>query len=207
MQRDFWYPTTTEENGWTLYQAGVQSFRSTKNVWANVSGSLCSPYYYYPTSLLSSISVCYHSPRLFNKFLYAAAAVGNDSTAEVTSWNAPHAILTKLRVLFMAVDVPLEKHASSSRIYSMNVALHQRPIFIISLSKYPDKDGSFTPPLRMEWVSMHSIDMPFLAGYWSPVAAHFKFSWISWSVTSCQMPCTKYADKNVFRSDVFFRMW
>ena len=186
--KGFLVPHHNGGNGWTLYQAGIRSFRSTKNVWVNVSGSLCSPYIYYPTLLFSSISVCYHSPRLLDNFPYAAAAVGNDSTHH----EMPPAILMKLKVLFVTVDMPLEKYASSSRIYYRNVALRQRPIFIISLSEYPDKDSAFAPPLRMEWVSMCSIGMPFLAGYWSSVAAHLKFSQISWSVTSCRMPCTKY---------------
>ncbi len=53
-------------------------------------------------------------------------------------------ILTKSNFLFMLVDIPSEK----LRMYSLNVAPHQRPIFWIWVSEYPTKERALAPPLR-----------------------------------------------------------
>ncbi len=98
---------------------------------------------------------------------YAALGVvvyGRRIIVLVMSVYASPAIFTKLNFCFMFLDIPAEKHASSSRMYSLNVALRHRPIFCISLSLYPDSDKALAPPLRKEWVSMRVIGMPFFSG-------------------------------------------
>ncbi len=54
---------------------------------------------------------------------YAALDVvvyGRCTISSVTSVYTPPAILTKLNFVFIFVDIPCEKHASSSRMYSLN---------------------------------------------------------------------------------------
>ena len=104
-------------------------------------------------------------------------------------------MFTKLNVRFMFRDMPCEKHASSSRMYSLNVALLQWPIFCISRSEYPDRDSAFAPPLRNEWVSIHDIGIPLYSGYRRIAAAAFKLCRMSLSVTSYLVECMKNADK------------
>ncbi len=84
--------------------------------------------------------------------------------AGVTSWYAPPAMLTKLNCRDICVDIPVEKHANSSRMYSLKVAPRHRPIFWISRSEYPERERALAPPLRRECVSIRWIGIPFSAG-------------------------------------------
>ncbi len=74
-----------------------------------------------------------HKTRLCN--IYAAAAVDTltsyswSMSSSMMKLNALPAILMKLNFFFLLVDIPLEKQASSSRMYSLNVAPHHQPIF------------------------------------------------------------------------------
>jgi hypothetical protein len=86
------------------------------------------------------------------------------TSSSVMSVNALPATLTKWNFVFICVDIPSEKHASSSRIYSLNVAPRQRPIFWICVSEKPAKNSAFAPPLRRECASIQSIEMPFAVG-------------------------------------------
>lgn len=49
---------------------------------------------------------------------------GMVSVVDVTSWAVPSATCMKLNFRFMFFAMPAEKHANSSRMYSMNVASH-----------------------------------------------------------------------------------
>jgi hypothetical protein len=63
---------------------------------------------------------------------YAAGGVTKYSVAmisSVISWRAFPAMFTKWNDCFILFDIPTEKHANCSRMYSLNVALRQRPIF------------------------------------------------------------------------------
>ncbi len=57
----------------------------------------------------------------------------------VTSTNELPAMLTMLNFCFMSLDTPVEKHASSSCIYSLNVVPHHRPIFLYLCIAVPCK--------------------------------------------------------------------
>ncbi len=73
------------------------------------------------------------SPTLFSS--PADSLVSTDVMIEsVTLKKAFPAIFTKLNFRFMSVDIPVKKHASSSLIYSLNVAPFHLPIFYICVS-------------------------------------------------------------------------
>jgi hypothetical protein len=74
------------------------------------------------------------------------------------------AMLTKLNFCFMSLDILVEKHASSSHIYSLNVVLRHRPIFCICVLLYPARARAFAPPHQSECVSMQAIGIPFTVG-------------------------------------------
>jgi hypothetical protein len=75
--------------------------------------------------------------------------------------NALPVMLTKSNFLFRLVDIPAEKHASSSWIYSLNVNPLHQPVFWIWVSEYTTKDRALAPPLRREGVLIQLTGMPF----------------------------------------------
>jgi hypothetical protein len=77
----------------------------------------------------------HHAPTEWCGVSYAGAAMdtlilySQVISLLVMALNALPAIFTKLNFFFMLVDIPSEKQASSSRMYSLNVALRHLPIF------------------------------------------------------------------------------
>ena len=63
---------------------------------------------------------------------------------------------------FVSRDIPDEKHASSFRTYSLNVAPRQHPIFWIQVSEYPARAKALAPPLCRECVFTRSIRVPLI---------------------------------------------
>ena len=62
----------------------------------------------------------------------AGAILGAAITADVTSTRSPCALpvmFTNLNFCFVFFDMPAEKHASSSRMYSLNASPFHLPIF------------------------------------------------------------------------------
>jgi hypothetical protein len=107
-------------------------------------------------------------------------ATGNEAEysalmqASVMSLNALLETLTEPNFCFMSRDIPDEKHASSFRRYYLKVAPHQRPFFCICVSEYPASARALAPPLRSEWVLIHSTGTPLRIGYSNTIAASLR---------------------------------
>ena len=90
----------------------------------------------------------------------------------VTSVYMPPVMLTKLNFVFILVDMPAEKQASSSWMYSLKVALCHLPIFWISRSEYPERDKRLRR--RSEVSECQCARLVFLfvrdTGGWKPLA-------------------------------------
>jgi hypothetical protein len=102
----------------------------------------------------------------------------------VMALNALPEILTNSNFCFMSRDIPDEKHASSFRTYSLNMAQRQRPIFWIWVSKYPTSAKALAPPLCSECVFTHSIEIFLIVGYSRAPAASLRAELTCPEVTS-----------------------
>ncbi len=98
------------------------------------------------------------------------------------------ATLTNSNCFFILVDIPSKKHASSSRIYSLNVAPRHQPIFWICVSEYPARESAFTPPLLRECVSSLAIGISFFVGYSRADPVHLVALLTSSLVTTARFP-------------------